>query len=384
MNSYVLSMMNKQEFVEYYWQKKPLVIRQAFQNFVDPIDQHELAGLAQEADIDSRIITNHQSRWTVSHGPFEDFSPHCVGAWTLLVQAVDCYSEQAKALLDSFDFIPKWRVDDLMVSFSTAGAGVGPHLDQYDVFIVQGTGSRRWQVGEKKDYKTIVPTKDLKQTEPFEPIIDEVLLPGDMIYIPPGFPHNGVALEECLNYSIGFRAPTQRELLCALADYAQDFELFETRYSDPNLQLRDNQFEINLHEKQQFKELLLQMINSSQFDDFIGHFLSEPVSSGEYDAEFEENYSTETVANMLAEGTQFVAQSDAQIVQSKVKLGDKYQYVTWINQHKLIVNDRDIDDFNEMLTAPLLDKNQKIYHQNGLFFVQTLSRLISTGGFIPV
>jgi 50S ribosomal protein L16 3-hydroxylase len=360
------------------------VIRNAFQHFVDPLDQDELAGLAQEADVDARIVSQIKQKWSVNHGPFEDFTPYCVGDWTLLVQSVDKYSQSAKALLRAFDFIPSWRIDDLMVSFSICGAGVGPHVDQYDVFIVQGKGSRRWQVGANKQYQTSTPTTGLQQIVKFEPIIDEVLQPGDMIYIPPGFPHNGVAQEDCLNYSIGFRAPTQKELLNSLADYASEQGLFELRYSDPDLQLRNNRFELSTSEKDKFKHLCQQMLNSSHFEDFLGYFLSDNSTNQCHDIEFTENYLAKDIADMLASGVQFQLELNAKIVQHKIKLNNEYQYVTWVNQHKIITDQLFFDDFQTMINSPFIDKTHDIYHKNISDFCQTLTTLVNAGAWYPV
>lgn len=220
------------DFLRDYWQQQPIVIRNAFLGFEDPISPDELAGLAMELGVDSRIISQKNSAWHVEHGPFEQFDSLPASHWTLLVQAVNEHVPVANELLRAFRFLPDWRIDDLMVSYSTPHGGVGSHVDQYDVFIIQGQGRRRWQVGKKEPLKTLLPHPDLKQTEPFNPIIDEVLEPGDMVYIPAGFPHCGASEQASLNYSVGFRAPSQSELLTALADFAADRDIFQTRFRD--------------------------------------------------------------------------------------------------------------------------------------------------------
>ena len=219
-------------FLRDYWQQKPLLIKQAFVGFEDPISADELAGLSLEPGVDSRVVQKTAADWDLQHGPIEDFSAFGDSGWSLLVQAVNEHYPPAQELLRAFRFLPDWRVDDLMVSYSTVGGGVGAHLDQYDVFIIQGSGSRRWQVGEPGDYKTICPHPDLKQITGFTPIIDEVLEPGDMLYIPAGFPHAGETLTEALNFSVGFRAPSQAELISALADYALDQDALQQRFRD--------------------------------------------------------------------------------------------------------------------------------------------------------
>ncbi|MDO6711811.1 cupin domain-containing protein [Aliiglaciecola sp. 2_MG-2023] len=380
---YKLNIPNKQHFLTEYWQKKPLVIRKAFSDFVDPLDEHELAGLAQEEEVDSRIISKKQGKWSNSPGPFSDFTPYCIGDWSLLVQSVDHYIPEAKMLLDSFDFIPNWRVDDLMVSYSEANGGVGPHVDQYDVFIIQGRGSRRWQVGANKHHDSIQPAKNLKQITGFDPIIDEVLEPGDLIYIPPGFPHNGVAITSCLNYSVGFRAPTQRELLDGFVDYAQAKNLFNLRYSDPDLTLRDSRFEIKPSEIEKLKNMFNQMINSVHFDDFIATYFTETKDVDMYEADLTENYSLNEIVNLLDSGVSFERKLDTKIIQQKVRLNNKYQMVTWINQHRINVESEHESMLFKMLNSSVLDKQTKINYADGLIFNQILAKLVNAGGWFP-
>ncbi len=211
--------LNWPDFLERHWQKRPVVLKRGFSNFIDPLSPDELAGLAMESEIDSRLVSHQDGKWQVSHGPFESYDHLGESNWSLLVQAVNHWHEPTAALMRPFRALPDWRIDDLMISFSVPGGGVGPHLDQYDVFIIQGTGRRRWRVGEKLQMRQHCPHPDLLQVEPFEAIIDEELEPGDILYIPPGFPHEGYALENAMNYSVGFRAPNSRELISGFADY---------------------------------------------------------------------------------------------------------------------------------------------------------------------
>ena len=181
--------LNWPDFLERHWQKRPVVLKRGFNNFIDPISPDELAGLAMESEVDSRLVSHQDGKWQVSHGPFESYDHLGETNWSLLVQAVNHWHEPTAALMRPFRELPDWRIDDLMISFSVPGGGVGPHLDQYDVFIIQGTGRRRWLVGEKLQMKQHCPHPDLLQVDPFEAIIDEELEPGDILYIPPGFPH---------------------------------------------------------------------------------------------------------------------------------------------------------------------------------------------------
>lgn len=223
---------NPVEFIRRYWQQQPVLIRQAFVGFQDPISADELAGLSMEPGVDSRLVSCVNGNWDLQHGPINDFSNLGDRDWSLLVQAVNEHYPPAQELLRAFRFLPDWRIDDLMVSYSTPGGGVGPHLDQYDVFIIQGTGERRWQVGAQGNYSSHCPHPDLKQVTGFSPIIDEVLQPGDMLYIPAGFPHAGETLQEALNFSVGLRAPSQAELISALADHALEHDALNQRFRD--------------------------------------------------------------------------------------------------------------------------------------------------------
>ena len=233
---------SQQEFLEKYWQKQPVVLKNALPDLAELTDENELAGLAMEEFIDSRIVENNAGEWQVSHGPFSDFSRWQDGKWSLLVQGVDRYLPDVQSLLNTVNFVPKWRVDDVMVSFSMPGAGVGLHLDQYDVFIVQGKGKRRWQAGKvDKSQCQNETTEDLLQLsnpEAFEPIVDEVLENGDIIYVPPFSAHKGETLENAINYSIGFRAPSQQELLWLFADHLIENDLglkrFQSSSTEPS------------------------------------------------------------------------------------------------------------------------------------------------------
>src|SRR3546814_488027 len=200
------------DFLRDYWQKKPLLIRNALPGFVSPIEPEDLAGLACEDAALSRLVRHDRERdaWTVRHGPFreEEFPGLGDRDWTLLVQDVDKWDADIAALLPKFDFLPRWRIDDVMVSFAATGGSVGAHVDQYDVFLLQALGHRRWQV-DTRDDPPLHFRKDaeIRLLQRFTPSHDWVLAPGDMLYLPPGVPHHGVAEDPCLTFSIGMRAP---------------------------------------------------------------------------------------------------------------------------------------------------------------------------------
>lgn len=270
--------LSPEKFMAEYWQKKPLLIKQAFKNFQDTIPADELAGLAMETEIESRIVSqNDEGDWHVDHGPFEDFSQYGESNWTLLVQAVNNWSRKTNALLTPFAFIPNWRIDDVMVSFSTPNGGVGAHLDQYDVFIIQGSGKRRWQVGApNSELSTLLPHPDLKQVSAFTPIIDEITEAGDLLYIPPNHPHNGVSIENSINFSVGFQAPSSQELWSSFADKLIDNNLGEQRFSDPSREKAQCSTIITKQDQQQLKAFMLAQIeNPELFEQFIGQYVTQ-------------------------------------------------------------------------------------------------------------
>ncbi|HZF43936.1 MAG TPA: cupin domain-containing protein [Sphingomonadaceae bacterium] len=237
-----------ESFLRDYWQKKPLLIRNPWASWNNPLEPDELAGLACEAAVESRLITQGRGGLRLEHGPLPDtrFAELGTHPWTLLVQAVDHQVPDVAALMEPFRFIPNWRVDDVMVSYATDRGGVGPHFDRYDVFLLQGLGRRRWQIGARcNDATALLPHDDLRLLANFEATDEWVLEPGDILYVPPRVSHNGVAVgDDCMTYSIGFRAPSREELI---ADWYEHL-LAEARedqfYEDPDLGLQPNPGEI--------------------------------------------------------------------------------------------------------------------------------------------
>ena len=216
------------QFMRRHWHKKPLLVRQALPGFVPPVQRNELFALAGQEGVEARLI-QHQGEqgWTLRHGPLARralpalHQPH----WTVLVQGVDLHHEGVHALLQQFRFVPDARLDDLMISYASDGGGVGPHFDSYDVFLLQAYGRRRWRIGRQKNLQ-LQPDVPLKILTHFEPEEEYVLEPGDMLYLPPGWAHDGIAEGECMTYSIGFRSPERnemtRELLLRLCDEDED------------------------------------------------------------------------------------------------------------------------------------------------------------------
>ncbi|CAG9296557.1 cupin domain-containing protein [Celerinatantimonas diazotrophica] len=263
-------------FMVDYWQRKPLLIRQGITDFIDPLSVEELAGLAMEEELQSRLVTVRDNHWQVQFGPFEQFDELEQPASSLLVQATNHWHDSCAKLAELFHFLPNWRFDDLMISFATSKGGVGPHIDQYGVFIIQGQGQRHWQVGERQNLREFANEAGLKQCDPFEPAIDEELSSGDVLYIPPGCPHNGVSLDNSLSYSIGFRAPDQKELFSAFADHLLDQSQPFTRYNDPELVAGHAWGEITRHQQQKLLGLMQNLLNDNrQMRDFFGRFFSQ-------------------------------------------------------------------------------------------------------------
>ncbi|KGJ90486.1 cupin domain-containing protein [Thalassotalea sp. ND16A] len=271
-----LSEFSRETFLRDYWQKKPVVIRQGFKNFENPIDADEIAGLAGLNEVESRMVYREGDQWQAEFGPFDNFQRFGEQGWSLIVQALDHWSEEAAEMIEPFRFIPNWRLDDLMVSFATPGGGVGPHIDLYDVFICQGSGKRNWRVGDIGNHVEFAAHDALLHVEPFQPIIDTELLPGDILYIPPGFPHDGVTLATSLSFSVGFRANSTATMISGLADHLTDKELAAELLSDPQRALSNHSGEISSADFQQIKKQLLQLVeNESLMRQFAGSFLSQ-------------------------------------------------------------------------------------------------------------
>jgi 50S ribosomal protein L16 3-hydroxylase len=227
-------------FLRDYWQQRPLLIRNAFADFASPLAPEDLAGLACEDFALSRIIAHEPERdhWNVRSGPFaeSDFAGLPETHWTLLVQDVDKWDVDVAALLGHFSFLPSWRIDDVMVSYAVDGGSVGAHVDQYDVFLLQGQGRRRWQINvDPAAPKAFRDDVELKLLREFTPTHEWLLEPGDMLYLPPGIAHHGVAEGKCLTFSIGMRAPAMAEMVADLAGFLAERLPEELRYTDAGI-----------------------------------------------------------------------------------------------------------------------------------------------------
>ncbi|MFZ3221047.1 MAG: cupin domain-containing protein [Rhodoferax sp.] len=275
MPSLTLADFSLDHFMAHYWQQKPVVIRQGFKAFEDLITPEELAGLACEDAVDSRLVYRKDDQWQAETGPFTSYDHLGTTGWSLIVQAVNHWSPEVATLVEPFAFIPKWRLDDVMVVYSRPQGGVGPHIDLYDVFICQGSGRRQWRVGDRGEHRQFAAHAALLHVDPFEAILDVELLPGDILYIPPGFPHDGVTLETALSYSVGFRGKSACDLLSGLADYVIDQEQGSALLSDPGRPVSQHPGQINASDFGLIRAQLQSLLdNDTLVADFAGSFLS--------------------------------------------------------------------------------------------------------------
>jgi 50S ribosomal protein L16 3-hydroxylase len=268
-------------FLRDFWQKKPLLIRNGWRSWTNPLEPDELAGLACEQEVESRLVVNKKGAWAVEHGPFAEQRFGRLGkqGWSLLVQAVDQYVPEVAALLEPFRFVPNWRIDDVMVSYAADGGGVGPHFDQYDVFLVQGLGKRRWRIGGRCDRNSkLLPNDELRLLAEFEAREEWILEPGDILYVPPGIAHEGVAVGgDCMTYSIGFRAPSRGELIAHWSDRLVEELEDEDHYSDPDLRAQDNPGEISPEALARLHAMVTEtMLDRDSFARWFGQYSSAP------------------------------------------------------------------------------------------------------------
>ncbi|MGB4584407.1 MAG: cupin domain-containing protein [Rhodoferax sp.] len=271
-------------FMKRYWQKKPLLVRQAVPGFKPLLDRAQLFELAANEDAQTRMVIHEPGSkpgWRFKHGPFQRraLPPLKQPGWTILVQGVDLHHERVHALMNQFRFVPDARLDDLMISFATDGGGVGPHYDSYDVFLLQALGQRRWRIGRQKDL-SLQPDVPLKILAHFEPELEYVLEPGDLLYLPPRYAHDGIAEGECMTYSIGFRIPNRaelaRELLQRLAEEAEE-AVGVRLYRDPDQPAVDQAAEIPGRMLEFARDALQDALQDSRaLARGLGEYLTEP------------------------------------------------------------------------------------------------------------
>lgn len=285
--------MSPAAFLRDYWQKRPLLIRNAFADFQTPVMPDDLAGLACENGVLARLIRHDRATdgWSVRSGPFQesDFPGLPDHDWTLLVQDVDKWDPDVRAMIGHFDFLPRWRMDDVMISFAATGGSVGAHVDQYDVFLLQAHGHRRWQIDAseavrgKRPPLDFRPDVELKLLQRFKVTHDWVLAPGDMLYLPPNVPHNGVAEDPCLTFSFGMRAPSSAELISDYLDALIVDADENIRYQDPDLKLPADPNEIDTLAMNRVVTALnaIRMNDPDRLGDWFGRFITTYRAAGE-------------------------------------------------------------------------------------------------------
>jgi len=312
MKTYPLGDMPLETFLSEYWQKKPLLIRNALPDFNSPIAPDVLAGLACEEGVESRLVIQGETEhdWELKHGPFNDeiFSQLPESHWTLIVQAVDHWVPEAGDLLNMFEFIPRWRIDDLMISYASDGGGVGPHYDNYDVFLVQTSGQRKWEIGAVYDETTpLRPSIPVSILSEFEAIETWTLEHGDILYVPPGIGHNGTAEgNDCMTCSVGFRAPSHSEILREYTDYVGENLSEALRYEDPDLIAQQNTGEITAQTLEKIQVILRKYTEDKES---IGHWFGRYITTPKYQQsdpqeleESENTYSIVDIKSHLASG----------------------------------------------------------------------------------
>ena len=278
----LLGGISPEEFLRDYWQKKPLLVRQALPGFTPHFSADELGGLALEEEVESRLVIEKDGSepWQVIHGPLEEslFSSLPPSHWTLLVQEVNRHVPEVTELFDLFDFIPAWRLDDIMVSYAEDQGSVGPHTDNYDVFLIQAEGKRHWQISNQTVTENdLIPDISMRIMADFQSQQEWLLEPGDMLYLPPNVPHHGVAQGECMTYSIGFRAPARTGLWQHFID-SSCASLTEQLYKDPDLKLTSAPGLIDLNARQRIRDIIRAIPTSDEeIDSWFGGFITEPM-----------------------------------------------------------------------------------------------------------
>ena len=278
MTEQLLGGLTPRQFLDEYWQKKPLLIRQAIPGFSGVVELDELFELACDEDVESRLIRHDAAAgWQLTHGPQDAAElEQRDQPWTVLVQGLNLWLREADELLHRFSFIPQARLDDLMVSYATDGGGIGAHFDSYDVFLLQGIGRRRWRIGDQSAHR-LVEGAPLKLIDDFQPTEEWVLEPGDMLYLPPRYAHEGTAIGECTTYSIGFRAPQAQELGREFLGWLSERLELPGMYADPDLKLQGNSAEIGPAMVARIRNMLDAIRwKPDEVADFLGHYLSEP------------------------------------------------------------------------------------------------------------
>ena len=379
----ILGGLSPDEFLATYWQKKPLLVRGALPDFTSPLAPEELAGLALEEDVAARLILQEGGAypWELRYGPFseEDFTSLPATHWTLLVQEVDRLVPDVAEMLEAFRFIPDWRVDDVMASYAPEGGGVGAHVDQYDVFLIQGLGHRRWQIAyEPVEDEQIVPDLDVRMLADFRPDEDWVLAPGDMLYLPPRIAHHGVALDDCITYSVGFRAPSHAEIMGGFAGYLSETLGPARRYRDPDLTRQEHPGEITEAALARVADVLRDL---SQDDEAIRHWFGRQMTEPKRDRDvlpLDEPYEPEEIADALNDGAALYRGPNARLAFTRHPEGITSLF---IGGEEIILN-ADLAFAAPLLTRdPILSADDLTSHLGTAGFLDLVTELVNRGIF---
>jgi 50S ribosomal protein L16 3-hydroxylase len=358
MKPFPLGDMPLETFLSEYWQKKPLLIRDGLPELEPPVAPDVLAGLACEEGVESRLLIQGETEqeWELQHGPFSDeiFSHLPESHWTLLVQAVDHWIPEAGNLLNLFDFIPRWRIDDLMISYASDGGGVGPHFDNYDVFLVQTSGKRKWEIGgiydESSPLRPYMPVSILNE---FEAIETWTLETGDILYLPPGIGHNGIAEgNDCMTCSVGFRTPSHSEILREYTDYIGVNLSEALRFEDPDLIAQENTGEITAQALEKIQLILRKYTEDKELiSQWFGRFVTTPKyqQADPLESDNSDNtYSTEDLKSHLASGG-ILFRNESSRFAFEVKADENILFVDGYS----IDNINDIDELIETLCTEI-------------------------------
>lgn len=299
---------DSKDFLAQYWQKKPVLLPKLIPGFADSLSPEELAGLACEELVESRLVTQAEpNKWQLHHGPFDesDFTQLPESNWTLLVQAVDQWVEDVADIKTLFNFLPSWRIDDIMISFAAAGGSVGPHYDYYDVFLLQGQGERNWKIGDRVNSDVeLIPGEELSLLKNFETTSQFNLTAGDALYIPPRFAHWGTATSDSLCYSVGFRAPSMAEMIEGFSDFIIKDQDPAQRYEDNDAQADSRSAEIRPEFLDaSYRQLTKQLAEKQKFAGWFGCYVSQP-KYPELIQPLDDGLSPEDFAALLQDGVQ--------------------------------------------------------------------------------
>ncbi|MFK7848882.1 MAG: cupin domain-containing protein [Rhodothermales bacterium] len=367
-------------FLDEYWQKKPLLIRGALSGYTSPVSHQDLMQIACTEDAEARLILEKDGDypWQLLYGPFEeDFHDMPESHWTLLVQEANRYVPEIANLIDHFRFIPSWRIDDVMVSFAKEHGGVGAHVDNYDVFLLQAMGHRRWQIMNKPVVEEIlIPDLDISMLQNFRPDEDWVLAPGDMLYLPPRVAHKGTALNDCMTFSVGFRAPSHSDILSSFLGYVAEHTDPLLRYSDPELKMPAYPSEIDQGALSKVRAIIQSALKEEKLiDEWFGQFVTEP-KRDVFAYPLEEPLSSSEVKAFINSGGMLQRFSGATFAFLTEESGDAQLFVSGVS----LLFPAPIADSAPMLCeAPELSAKYMSGFMESDTFVELLTELINEG-----